>query len=36
MPLRQLRIENLWLKSFSLILAVLIWLAIRPSPTLDW
>ncbi len=33
MPLRSFLLENLWLKSFSLILAILIWLAIQSNPS---
>jgi len=33
MPSRPFVIENLWLKSFSLILAILIWLAIQSNPS---
>ena len=33
MPLRPFIFENLWLKSFSLILAILIWVAIQSNPS---
>ena len=33
MALRPLIFENLWLKSFSLILAILIWVAIQSNPS---
>ena len=33
MALRTLVVENLWLKSFSLMLAILIWLAIQSNPS---